>query len=417
MTKILVVEAQPTGEFKKTHYESFKQRGYELFFLICSPKLADLYQPHVRIPTEHTVSAYVEEAKQWHESEKFDAVVTMEEFSVMTAAAIAAALDLPGINIDAAKTCRNKFLMRQAHESHGVPHPPFCFAEDLAAALKFGSEIGYPVIIKPTLGAGSEHIYRIDGPEQMQERFQEAKAGALGNSFSVVEPLIEDRGPNGILVEAFLDGSEHSLEAFVWDGEIFIGAIGDRLSPEGQTFDNDIYTMPSRLDQAEIEKIRLIVQKATKAQGITRGILHPEIRYHNGEPYLVEMAARAGGGPISHMTRRAYNYCAFQASFEVSLGLKPQINELAETGNVVVAIAMICNEGRVESITVPDDAKTHPRVIYFQVFRKPGDVNLRPPNGNDLLGQITASGSSVEEAYSLAESIFKKIQVTLGPAI
>ncbi|MFM0592901.1 ATP-grasp domain-containing protein [Paraburkholderia dilworthii] len=414
MPKLLVVEVDPSGECKNTQYRSFIEKGYALYFLIAAEKHAHLYRPNVRVAPGRTAQDFVDEAAKWHESEQFDGVVTLTEFSVIATSLIASRLGKPGLGDAAGLACRNKFFMRQAHEKGGVNHPAFSLAHDEHAAADFADRIGYPVVIKPTLGGGSEHIYKIASREQMLAVFPKALEGISIHSFSDSEPQIADRGPNGILVEAYLNGNEHSLEAWVWDGEVTIGAIGDRLSPEGNLFDNDIYTMPTRLDAGQIEAIRELVEKAAKAQGIVRGTLHPEIRYHNGTPYLVEMGARAGGGPISHMTRAAYGYCPVQASFDMALGIKPVQPALQPTGRVVLAIAMICDEGRIQHISVPPEAERSPELIYFKIFLSPGDINLRPPHGNILLGQICATGNTLEQAYRHADSIYKRVVVTLA---
>ena len=84
----------------------------------------------------------------------------------------AAALVLPGVGVDAARTSRNKLLMRLAHARGGVSCPRFAYVSDVDAALEAGAEFGYPVILKPTLGAASNYVFRVDGPEQMRERYR-----------------------------------------------------------------------------------------------------------------------------------------------------------------------------------------------------------------------------------------------------
>src|SRR5256886_14242753 len=67
--------------------------------------------------------------------------------------------------------------MRQAYERAGVPIPSYRFVTELDDALAAGAEFGYPCILKPTLGAGSHHVYRVDSPEEMEQRFTTAITG------------------------------------------------------------------------------------------------------------------------------------------------------------------------------------------------------------------------------------------------
>lgn len=413
--KILVIEATPTGEVLKTKYQAFKQQGYELYFIIANQSITNWYLPHVKIAESLSLSCFVETATQWHTEVNFDAVVTLSEMSVSSYAAICHALNLPGLSPMAAKICRNKFLMRQAHQTRHVPHPKFELVFTLDQALDAAQKIGFPVIIKPTLGAGSEHIYRIDVLEQMKMHFYAVLEGLQVHSFANNEPYLEDRGPNGILVEEFLNGHEHSLEAVIWDNEIILGAIGDRLSEEGLTFDQDIYTMPTRLNEQQLEQIRQIVLAGAKAQGIQRSVIHPEIRFHNGKPYLVEIGARAGGGPLSHMSRFAYDHCPIKATLEIGLNQKPNCSNLAATGGITVAIALVCEEGRINAITIPDDIEADEKILYFKLFVSKGDTIRRPPNGNELMGQIAATGRSVTEAFNIAMHYYQKIKISVIP--
>ena len=55
----------------------------------------------------------------------FDGVLTFSESAVMAVATVADALGLAGVGVQTARTSRNKFLMRQAHERAGIPRPRF----------------------------------------------------------------------------------------------------------------------------------------------------------------------------------------------------------------------------------------------------------------------------------------------------
>ena len=48
---------------------------------------------------------------------------------------------------------------------------------DLAEAQAAATEFGYPVILKPTMGAGSYYVFKIDNPAQLAERFPDAVEG------------------------------------------------------------------------------------------------------------------------------------------------------------------------------------------------------------------------------------------------
>ena len=113
-------------------------------------------------------------ADRWHRDVRFDAIMTTDEASVIATASIAEALELPGLGVKAAQNSRNKWFMRLVHAAGGAPHPEFARCDTLDAALAAAERIGYPVILKPTLEALAQHVYKVSGPEEMEKRFAPA---------------------------------------------------------------------------------------------------------------------------------------------------------------------------------------------------------------------------------------------------
>ena len=49
------------------------------------------------------------------------------------------------------------------------------------------------------------------------------------------------------------------------------------------------------------------------AQGLRRSAMHAEVRFHEGEPYLLEIAARVGGGGLDEIARLTTGYDPIRA--------------------------------------------------------------------------------------------------------
>ncbi|KOX27437.1 carboxylate--amine ligase, partial [Saccharothrix sp. NRRL B-16348] len=106
---------------------------------------------------------------------------------------------------------------------------------------------GYPVIVKPTLGAGSHFVFRCDDETELTERYEQAARGIQDLFWANSEADGIDLGPNGLLVESFLDGREYLMEAVAWDGEVYLGSVVDRITAEGGTFDDDVHHAPTSM--------------------------------------------------------------------------------------------------------------------------------------------------------------------------
>ncbi len=412
--KLLGLEAVQNAAYYLSRYRQIEEYGADLYVL---NGLGDPgYWPagRYRIAGSKHIDDIIAAAKDWHAAEHFDGVLTFSESGVVTAAAVAEALGLPGVGAETARTCRNKLLMRRAHERAGVPIPRFRLVPDLPAALEAAAEFGYPVIFKPTLGAASNFVFRVDGPEDLRLRFPQALDGIDRMSWFTMEPDGVDLGPHGLLIESFLEGPEILMEALAWDGEVYLGSIVDRVTIEGDTFDDDVHHAPTSLGPDQVAAVHRAVAAAAHAQGIRRSVMHAEVRFHRGKPHLLEIAVRPGGGGLDYFARISAGYCPIRASIDVACGLRPAVTHYRPTGVHTAGTCLISEPGRVEDISVPASVTGSDRVFFLKITAEPGDVIRRPPHGNNILGFLCTTGTSFEDAMSTAYGLAAQIEVQLS---
>lgn len=413
--KLLIVEVHARGEGNYPRYNILRQRGYDLYYLTTSETVDPYDFAGMRQLSSKLLDDMREAAYAWHRDVGFDAIMTTDEASVIATASIAEALGLPGLGLKAAQNSRNKWFMRLAHAASDAPHPQFARCDTLDQALAAAETIGYPVILKPTLGALAQHVYKISAPEEMEKRFASAMEGSKSYSFSRFEAKSDDIGPCTLLVESFLDGTEHAVEAVI-DGEtLHLGAIADRLSIDSDTFDSDLYKMPTFLSAEQIELVHEAIRLGAISQGIRLGVLHAEVRFHQGRPYILEIAARPGGGSIQYTSKASYGYCPVTAALTVAEGRSVDVPPLQPTGEVSIALTMLCDEGHVKQLQIPNDVRSTPGVINFQIVPKPGGTVYRPPRGNDVLGFLGTKAKTLDDALALADKIFTSVKIELMP--
>ena len=413
--KLLALEAAQCKSYFLSRYRQVEELGAELHVLNGVGEPDFWPAARYRIAGSKRLGDLIAAARAWHAQERFDGVLTFAESSVVAAAAVAEALGLPGPGVEAARTSRNKLLMREAHERGGVPHPRFRFVPDLDAALAAAEEIGYPVILKPTLGSGSNFVFRLDGPDDMRLRFPQAVAGIDGMVWYALEPEGEDAGPHGMLVESFLDGAEFLTESVVWDGEVFVGSIVDRVTVEGTTFDDDVHHAPTALGPDQVAAVHRVIAAAARAQGLTRSVMHAEVRFHRGEPYILEIAVRPGGGGLDYFSRISAGYCPIKATIDVACGVRPDVTHYQPTGVHTAGTCLISEQGRVERIAVPPSVAQSDRVFFLKINAKPGDLIMRPPYGNTILGYLCTTGTSLDDALQTAYELAERIDVQMAP--
>jgi biotin carboxylase len=411
--KLLGVEARQNSNYYYSRYELVRGFGADLFVLNGIGEEGYWTEGKYRIAGSQKIDDIIAAARAWQTSEGFDGVFSFSESGVMTAAAVAEGLGLPSVGVDAARKSRNKLLMRQAYADAGVPHPEFRFVASLDEALAVGAEFGYPVVLKPTLGAASNFVFRIDDPEEMALRYRDAVEGMSRMSWYLMEAEGMDLGPYGLLVESFLDGHEHLFEALAWDDEVYLGSAVDRVTSEGDTFDDDVHHAPSDLSDEDFAKVHRVITDAAHAQGLRRSAMHAEVRFHQGEPYVVEIAIRPGGGGLDLIAQATADYSPIEAVMDVARGVKPRVHHYRPTGVHAMGACLICDSGEVEYVTVAPEVTDAPETLMAKITAHPGDIIRRPPEGNSILGFLIVTGTSAEDAQLRQEAFSDLIDVKL----
>jgi len=412
--KLLAVEARQHAGYHLGRYRQVRDFGADLFVLNGIGDEGYWSDGRYRIADSQHIDDIIAAARAWHTAESFDGVFTFSESGVITVAAVAEALGLPGVGVDAARNSRNKLLMRQAHERAGVPHPRYRMVASPDEAAAAAAEFGYPVVLKPTLGAASDFVFRVDTPAELEQRYQVTAEGMQQMSPYLREAHGLDLGPHGVLVESFLDGREHLFEALAWDDEVYLGSAVDRVTAEGDTFEDDVHRAPTTLSQTELARAHRVVADAAHAQGLRRSVMHAEVRYHRGDPYIVEIAIRPGGGGLDLVARVTADYSPIEAVMDVARGVKPRVHHYAPTGVHMMGTCLICDEGQLEYVRVPTEVTEAEQTLMAAATARPGDVILRPPNGNNVLGFLIVTGTSAEDAQRRLEDFADQIEVKLA---
>ena len=130
-----------------------------------------------------------------------DGICTIaSDVAAPTVAYVANKMNLVGNDYEAAVRANNKYMMRQAFISAGVPCPKFMMVtnetldtSEVAATL---SGFQYPIIIKPSDRSGSLGVTKVMTPEEF---------------YPAVESAIDKSFKKQAMVEEFIDGREISV--------------------------------------------------------------------------------------------------------------------------------------------------------------------------------------------------------------
>lgn len=334
-----------------------------------------------------------------------DAVIGVDDQSVLTATMAAEILGLPHNPTEAVAATRNKAALRNLLGDAGVYQPEFRIAPP-GAVMSAATEIGYPVVVKPTGLSASRGVIRADDPRE---------AAIAENRIRAILDAADLPATQALLVEEYIPGDEIVVEALLGPDGLEVLAIIDKPDPlEGPFFEETLYVTPSRHDPTTVERAVSLVEDAVAAIGLVMGPVHAEVRIDpDGASYLIEIAARSIGG----LCGRAFTFGLLGESLEImilrsALGLRsPEITParpatgvlmlpIPATGTLtgVTGLAAAHMVAGVEDITI-----TIPTGRYVEML----------PEGDRYLGFVFAGGADPAAVETSLREAGNELAITI----
>ncbi|WP_216902501.1 ATP-grasp domain-containing protein [Nocardia alni] len=249
-------------------------------------------------------------------------LVSLSEFDQVAAAELRAEFGIAGYEPEQILGFRDKLVMGTRVTSAGTQAPPFADAPDTTAVEKFAEVHGYPLIIKPRLGAASRDIVRIDSADDMS--------------------LVPDLTNEPYLVQLFcpddigaVDGVWTGTGLGPWRASRYVGncldfAITDNSSLASVEIDDD------RLNEPLAEFTTAVL--AALSPGMPT-VFHLEFFAGDGadRPRLqfLEVGARISGGQVTDLWREVHGYDLVGAAIDCQMGRLPDATPLA--GDTITA--------------------------------------------------------------------------------
>jgi biotin carboxylase len=313
---------------------------------------------------------------------------------VRTVAAVAEALGLPALSRAAAANATDKRLMRRALAAGGVPIPAFQEVESTREAEDAARALGYPVVLKVACSSASRGVYRVDGPEELSERFQQAR---------------EYQPEGALLVEEWLEGPEVSVEGVCCGGRVHVIQVTDKLLFPGPFPVEAGHTQPSRLTDETVARIRSVTEAGIRALDLSSCAFHAELKVTPDGPKIIEIGARLGGDRIStHLTPLSTGVDLVAAAILVALGREPDLSPRWSRGAAIRYFhASDC--GEVDVIEGLEELRRSPglELLYAASERDgplgPGFVVGQIRSSLDRYGHVIFSGKDPDEAAERAE--------------
>jgi len=336
------------------------------------------------------VDAIVSAAQTQH----VDVIVALTEAGVLAAAEASERLNLPGLGLDVAIAATDKAEMRKRWRTAKLPQPDFEIAADIQQAQNKIRQIGIPCVVKPTRAWASKGVGVITEKIDVE--------AALLEAFAVHD------GP--VIIEEFVPGRLLTAEGFAFDDSAKVVAVGD---VETQQVDQHRVNMslqyPADFDARTISKASTLIVEAARSLGLRRCPFHCECMVAQNGIYLIEMAARGGGGHIFTVLYEPMT--GFSGSVRhVQLLLQKRIDPLPD--NLVQGGCyrfLSAPAGILERIEGADEASRMPGVIDLGIAIRPGQSGGAVTHDNARHGHVCTIGSNRTEALERAKAAAARV--------
>lgn len=279
-------------------------------YVVSTRDLGDGVVTWRRETLERELAALVAE----HRLRAFTGVVSWREPFVLIAHRVARLLELP-VTLPDASLARDKWRMKEALRAvvRCAESTVIRSAADLAAA----PARLFPGVLKPRYGFASICAVRVEDRPRALRELAEKRDKLLTTHLERVD-LGVPTAPEFVL-EPFVGGTEHTVESFVVDGEVVVQIVSDKLPMTPPHFVETGDLMPSALGSEAQSALREAARKAVAVLGVRSGWTHAEIKLWNGEAWVMEIAARMGGGYTRELVEEVYGLDMLEVQLDHAL--------------------------------------------------------------------------------------------------
>ncbi|MFF9347272.1 acetyl-CoA carboxylase biotin carboxylase subunit family protein [Streptomyces sp. NPDC014734] len=304
MPKVLLFSRQPL--LQRPLHEWLDDTA-DRVVLITTPKavrgaediLAEHFPMHRLVPDYHSwaTEAIAEETARAH---GVDLVASSSENDVLRAARLRARLGLSGQHPASATAYRDKVVMKRIAREAGIRVPEFTAVDSPADLLDFLDAVGFPAVVKPRFGAGSEGVSVLRGPRDVTDFLDRQNASDV--------PYL----PGQWMVESFVHGDFFHVDGIMRDGRA-VHCWPSRYGTEGlagrlqdHSHLSGIMLAPDDPRFGTLTRLTHEVLAALPGSSVPLAFHLEAWTGADGEPVLCEIASRAGGALIAEAYERAF---------------------------------------------------------------------------------------------------------------
>lgn len=308
-------------------------------------------------------------------------------------------LNLPCyIDFETAENVSKKSYMKTIFAQNGIPTSQFVIMDNLDTEKI--SYLRYPLIVKPVDAYSSRGVTKVTSPDKLQEAFDLA----IGIS----------RSRNAI-VEEFVEGDEVTVDAYIENGKAHILCLTNlyKIGEDGKFIINRS-RIPAKIPFVIVEKIQDAAQKIADAFGLKNTPMLIQLITDGNDIAVVEFCARTGGGIKFLMIKKVSGFDVVKAVVDLTLGLKPHVEEFIPPQNITVNEFIYCNKGVFDHIEGFEELLQEGIISDYKQFKSKGAEFGKINGSGDRVAYISVEADTYEELkekHAIANSRIKAISI------
>jgi biotin carboxylase len=387
-----------------TGLERAKQMGLHLVVSDKNPKAPGFAVADDRLlASTYDIEGTVAAARHYHrEVRPIDGVMCIASDIPRTVAAVAADLGLPGISEESARLSSDKLDMKLKFRRDAIPVPWFSLVESAARLREVALGRGFPLVIKPVDSRGARGVLRLTETVDLNWAYE----------------FTARQSPSGrAMVEEFLEGPQISTESIVLEGVAHTPGLADRNYEFLERFAPHIIEnggdLPTRLSAEEQQAIRDLIQQGAASMGVCNGVVKGDVVFHNGKPFIIELATRLSGGYFcTHEIPLSTGVDFVGCAIRLALGERVSADELVPRYQRCISQRYLFPApGRVVGISGAQQVSEQPGIVFCQVRLTVGDLVGPVDSHPARTGLVMAMGESRREAMERAEAAIASIEI------
>lgn len=281
---------------------ALRDDGYETIMVNCNPETVSTdYDTSDRLYFE---SLTLEDVLEIVDLEKPKGVIV--QFGGQTPLKLARALEAAGVPIigtspDAIDHAEDRERFQQMVEKLGLLQPPNRLAHSIDTAVSLATEVGYPLVVRPSYVLGGRAMEIVYNEEELQR-------------YMLTAVSVSNDSP--VLLDRFLDDAiEVDVDAICDGKDVLIGGIMEHIEQAGvHSGDSACAIPPYSLSPAIMDQLREQVRQMARELGVV-GLMNTQFAIQGDRIFILEVNPRASrtvpyvsksiGVPLAKVAARA----------------------------------------------------------------------------------------------------------------